>query len=167
MKATETMRSATLASRAIPSEPVPARFVSRLDGTFALSVVRGRTAAMVEVGAGFARILQTSEGRFREVLSCPASTSAAHLQNEIVGQDGVVKRRPRAMFADGTVRHDTLEVAGRRFDRRARWMFPDGASARAVYTPHGRTLECADADGAPAAWFHTRITMNPSGGPRR
>lgn len=146
--------------------PIPATLVSRLDGSFALTVKRNGKAVRAEVGPGFAHILQLSENRFRETFSCPASTSAAHLVSEIVGEKGMVKRRCRAVFARGTVRHDIVELgAAASIARRTRWIFPDGSSAQAEYGPQGRTLEYLDANGASTARFNTRVTMNPTGLP--
>jgi hypothetical protein len=41
-------QASTLASRAMCGESIPARFVSRLDGSFPLAVVRGQKASAVQ-----------------------------------------------------------------------------------------------------------------------
>lgn len=151
------------ASEPFPAAAIPARLIKRPDGSLALSVRRGGKAALVEIGPGFARILQRNDQGLRELTSSPAAASAAHVTSELVVSGRRVVVRARTVFARGTVRNDAWEYDGERLMRTAQWAFRGGLTARAEYAAEGRTLEFGDRAGNLLGRFSTAIRPAPTG----
>jgi hypothetical protein len=97
--------------RNLSHDPIPARFQVRPNGSYALSVTRGRHAILVETSPGFARVLQRDERGWHEKTLSPGARAAAHIFTSIEATSKNVKKYVSTRFADGTRRFDQLRFA--------------------------------------------------------